>query len=94
MGKTKYDSVDTENVFNNTNQNLIRITEDKLENILTKHFISMEKKRRMENTFRNRRFYCFSFDIDSISRCILFNSCCLESYFYYFFGDILNLAHL
>ena len=44
MGKTKYDSVDTENVFNNTNQNLIRITEDKLENILTKHFISIAKK--------------------------------------------------
>ena len=44
MGRTKYDSVDTENVFNNTSQNLIRITEDKLENILTNHFLDMEKK--------------------------------------------------
>ena len=44
MGKTKYESVNTENVYNNTSQNLIRITEDKLENILTNHFLNMEKK--------------------------------------------------
>lgn len=44
MGKTKYDSVDTENVYNNTSQNLIRITEDKLENILTNHMSNMAKK--------------------------------------------------
>ena len=44
MGKTKYDSVNTENVYNNTSQNLIRITEDKLENILINHISKIEKK--------------------------------------------------
>lgn len=44
MGKTKYESVETEKVYNNTSQNLIRITEDKLENILTNHFSNVRKK--------------------------------------------------
>lgn len=44
MGKTKYESVNTENVYNNTSQNLIRITEDKLENILINHISNVRKE--------------------------------------------------
>jgi hypothetical protein len=44
MGKTKYESVDTGKVYNNTTQNLIRITEDKLEKILMNYISNVRKK--------------------------------------------------
>lgn len=44
MGKTKYDIVDTGKVYNNTTQNIIRITEDKLEKILMNHSSNVKKK--------------------------------------------------
>lgn len=51
MEKTKYDSINTSKVYNNTDQNLIRITEDKLYNILKDHCDDLKKKNNWTTPF-------------------------------------------